>query len=324
MRFDGFYGNERTKQILSGIFDTRKIPNAILIDGPRGAGKKTLAHILAAAAVCESKDELPCGICRQCRNAFAHAHPDISLFEGSSARSIGVDIVRKIRLDAYVKPNDADRKVYIFSDAQNMTEQAQNALLKILEEPPAYVLFILTSDSRSHILETVRSRSQIVSVGPVTEEAAEKALISFGVNAEDALRAARISGGIIGRAKIMLDEGFAEIASFATDFTKALCSADLYSFVRLSGKLEKDSGLFASFLELLPALFRDAISLRNGGNASLSGFADEAALLSRFAPVAKIFKALNTALESQKAADMYVNMTLCLTAMFSQLWSDLH
>lgn len=326
MRFNGFYGNSRTKTILSGMFDNRRIPNAILIDGPRGAGKKTLAGILAAAAVCQSDGEVPCGGCRQCRNAFAHAHPDIKLYgvDGSSTRTIGVDIVRQIRLDAYVKPNDASRKVYIIADAQNMTEQAQNALLKILEEPPNYVLFILTCDLRSHMLETIRSRSQMVSVGAVTDEEAVLALASDGIAREDALRAAHISGGNIGRAKIMLSEGFSEISEFMSDFTKALYSADLYSFVRLSGRLEKDSGLFDSFLELLPALFRDSISIRNGGKASLSGFDAEAAAISRSAPLKKIFSALNTALDSQKAADMYANVTLHLTTLFSQLWRDFH
>ncbi|CDZ23991.1 DNA polymerase III subunit gamma and tau [[Clostridium] cellulosi] len=325
MRFNGFYGNNRTKTILSGMFDNRRIPNAILIDGPRGAGKKTLAGILAAAAVCQSDGEVPCGVCRQCRNAFAHAHPDIKLYGADgSTRTIGVDIVRQIRLDAYVKPNDASRKVYIIADAQNMTEQAQNALLKILEEPPIYVLFILTCDLRSHMLETIRSRSQMVSVGTVTDEEAVLALASDGITREDALRAAHISGGNIGRAKIMLSGGFSEISDFMSAFTKALCSTDLYSFIRLSGRLEKDSDLFNAFLELLPALFRDAISVRNGGKATLSGFDAEAAAISRSAPLKKIFNALNTALDSQKAADMYANVTLHVTALFSQLWRNFH
>lgn len=324
MRFDGFYGNERAKEILSGMFDAHRIPHAILIDGPRGCGKKALARILAAAAVCESDSELPCSDCRQCQNAFNCTHPDIVLYEGSGSRSLGVDTVRKIRLDAYVNPNDAPRKVYILADAQDMTEQAQNALLKILEEPPSYVLFILTADSRSHILETVRSRSQTISIGAVCEDDAVKALVTEGISREDALRAARISGGIVGRAKIMLGEGFSEISKFTADFTKALCSTNLYNFLCLSGRLEKDGELFASFLELLPALFRDSISVRNGGRASLSGFTDEALLLSRSAPVKKIFNAQNTALDSQKAADRYANLTLHLTALFSRLWRDLH
>ena len=209
------------------MFDTRRIPHAILIDGPHGAGKKSLARIISAAAVCESQGELPCGECRQCKNALGGTHPDISLFTGTGtgSRSFGVDAVRKIRLDAFVSPNDAARKVYILANIQDMTEQAQNALLKILEEPPASVLFILTCDSRSHILETVRSRAQVITAGAITENEAVRALEAQcnGISGEEALRAARVSGGIVGRAKLMLDEGFAEISDFTSAFTKALC-----------------------------------------------------------------------------------------------------
>lgn len=324
MRFDGFYGNETAKKILSGIFDSRHIPNAILIEGPRGAGKKTLARILSAAAVCGSGSEIPCGKCRQCSNALAGVHPDITFFDCGTSRSFGVDSVRKIRLDAFVFPNDASRKVYILADAQGMTDQAQNALLKIIEEPPDYVLFILTSDSGSNILETVRSRSQIISVGPVDEARAADALTSDSVTREDALRAVRISGGIIGKAKIILDEGFDEISAFISEFTASLCSADMYSFIRLSGQLEKSSGLFTSFIELLPSFFRDAILLKNGGGSATSGFYDETMAISRRTTAKRIFGALNTALESQKAAERYANKTLHLTYLFSQLWQDFH
>lgn len=326
MRFEGFYGNDRTKEILSGMFDSRRIPHAILIDGPQGAGKKTLARIIAAAAVCVSQDEIPCGVCRQCKNALAGVHPDIRLYEGTSPRSFGVDLVRQIRDDAYVAPNDAARKVYILANAQNMTEQAQNALLKILEEPPASVLFILTCDSRSHVLETVRSRAQAISVGAVPEAEAARALTQQceGISSDDAVRAARISGGIIGRAKLMLDEGFAEISAFVSDFTKALCSTDLYAFLSLSGKLEKDGGLFTLFLDLLPALFRDAIALRSSGKADLSGFDNEARILSRAVTAKKLYKAELLALESQKAAVQNANLTLHVTTLFSCLWNVMH
>lgn len=326
MRFQGFYGNDRTKEILSGMFDTRRIPHAILIDGPKGAGKKTLARIIAAAAVCQSQGELPCGTCRQCSNALNDIHPDITVFEGSSLRSFGVDLVRKIRADAFVAPNDAARKVYILANIQNMTEQAQNALLKILEEPPSSVLFILTCDSRSHVLETVRSRAQSISVGAVSEADAARALNEQceGINSDKAARAARISGGIIGRAKLMLDEGFSEISAFTSNFAKALCSTDLYAFLSLSGKLEKDGGLFTSFLDLLPALFRDAISVRSQGKADLSGFDNEARLLSRAVTAKKLYKAELTALESQKAAGQNANLTLHVTTLFSHLWNVMH
>jgi DNA polymerase III subunit delta' len=122
----------------------------------------------------------------------------------------------------------------------------------------------------------------------------------------------------------MLDEGFAEISDFISAFTKALCSVDIYAFLSLSGKLEKDGGLFTSFLDFLPALMRDAISVRNGGTASLSGFESEARALSHNAAAKNLYKSELTALESQKAADQNANLTLHVTTLFSQLWRDMH
>lgn len=325
MRFNGFYGNPQAKITLSGIFDSRRIPHAILIEGAEGSGKKTLAKIIAVAAVCESKGELPCGECRQCRNAFSGNHPDITVNFAEGAKSFGVDAVRKIRLDAYVSPNDAIRKVYILADVQNMTEQAQNALLKILEEPPSFVLFILTCDSRAHVLETVRSRAQIISLGPVPEKETAAALSEqCDVTGDNALRAARLCGGIIGRAKLMLEEGFSEISDFVNQFAKAFCGSDLYNFLSLSGKLEKNRGLYTSFLDTLPALLRDAIAIKNGGGVKLSGCEEEAMLLARSVTTQRLYKAQLTALEMREAADRNANLTLLVTTLFSRLWQDLH
>jgi DNA polymerase III delta' subunit len=326
MRFDNFYGNAQAKDMLSGIFDSRRIPHAILIDGPEGCGKKTLAHILAAAAVCNSPDEIPCGNCRQCHNAVTGNHPDIVTFTGTGNRSFGVDAVRKIRLDAYVSPNDSERKVYILANIQDMTEQAQNALLKILEEPPKSVLFILTCDSRTHVLETVRSRAQCLSLGPVAESEIMHAIEQQcgDVMHDDVVRASRLSGGIIGSAKRMLDAGFLEISQFYNDFTKALCATDSYLFLSLSGKLEKDSELYVAFLDMLPALMRDAVAIKSGGATGLSGCEEEARILSRFATMEKLYRAQLTALASRQASDRNANLTLQLTTLFSQLWKDMH
>lgn len=343
MRFDGFFGNESAKAVLSGLFDSRRIPHAILIDGPRGAGKRTLARIVAAAAVCEksagptggplsgigetaSDAVLPCGVCRQCVNALGGTHPDITVAGASGGRAFGVDAVRRLRLDAYVSPSDAARKVYILTDTEDMTEQAQNALLKILEEPPEGVLFILTCDTRAHVLETVHSRAQPVSVGAIGEEDAARALKAQceGVSDEDARRAARISDGIVGRGKLMLDAGFGEIAAFAADFARAVSGTDFYAFLSLSARLEKDGGLYTAFCDLLPALLRDAIAVKNGGRAALSGLEAEASALSRAFGVKKLYKALLSSLEAAEAAARYANLTLALTYLFSRLWGDLH
>lgn len=122
------------------------------------------ARELAAAAVCSSKGRVPCGNCRDCRKAFANVHPDISYVrrpvddKGKAKKEIVVDQVRALLADSVVLPNESERKVYIIEDADLMNVQAQNAALKLLEEPPKGVIFILCAENAQLLLPTVRSR----------------------------------------------------------------------------------------------------------------------------------------------------------------------
>lgn len=122
------------------------------------------SRALATALVCSSKAERPCGICRDCRKALAGVHPDIINIapgtdaEGKRKRGISVDQVREVVADAQVMPNEAERKVYIFDDADSMNASAQNALLKLLEEPPASAAFVLCVPGEAALLPTIRSR----------------------------------------------------------------------------------------------------------------------------------------------------------------------
>lgn len=327
MRFEGFCGNTQTKKTLSGLFDRGRIPHAVLIDGPDGCGKKTLARIIAAAAVCESDGEKPCGQCRQCKNALLGIHPDIKLIEGDGdTGSIKIAAARQIRADAYVLPNDGPRKVFIIANAENMVEPAQNALLKVLEEPPKSVMFILTCDSRSNMLATVRSRMQCINVSEVSIQEAADTLIKIckDITPDEAARAAGISGGNIGKAKTILGEGFTVVSDFISSFVKAWCSQNLYNFLLFSGTLSKDKELFAAFLDILPVLIRDSIAIRSEGVKTLSGFDSEAKLLSSFATLKKLSDAQNIVYDAQQAAKRYANFSLNTTLLFSKLWRCIH
>lgn len=335
MRFYDFVGNDGAKELLAGAFDSGRVPHAFLIDGPAGSGRKMLAGIIAAAAVCESEGEKPCGRCRQCVNAFGGHHPDIALYTGTgAARSFSVDTVRSIRLAAYVAPNDAQHKVYILADAEQMTEQAQNALLKILEEPPAFTLFVLTCDGRSRILPTVLSRAQLITLGPVREEQAVEALLrrveknGETLSRQEALRASQLSGCLIGRAAEGLASGaFAEVSRLCADFAQAVCGSRPYEFLRLSGRLESNKALAAAFYGVLPELLRDAAVLKTAEGRQptlLSGCGEEARLLASRLPLARIVRLTDTALWMRAQADRYANATLLLTAAFARLWQDAH
>lgn len=173
-----FYGNNKVNEALVFYQRDGRFPHGILLEGEAGLGKKSFAKRIAAAAVCTGAGEKPCGQCAHCRKIEKGIHPDVvTVAPEEGKRSFKKEQVESLRFDAYIRPNEAARKVYILCEAQYMTVQAQNALLKILEEPPAGVMFILTCDNRFKMLETVRSRVVTLALEKVSTEDAVSALM---------------------------------------------------------------------------------------------------------------------------------------------------
>ena len=157
MGFDALLGNDRLKENLCRSVSRGRIAHFYLISGPEGAGKHTLAGLLAAAILCKSPEK-PCTTCPACRKVLSGTHPDFITVDDPEKKTVPVDLIRQARADVYVQPNEADRKIYLFPRAQDMGIPGQNALLKILEEPPPYGVFLLLTDNADKLLPTVRSR----------------------------------------------------------------------------------------------------------------------------------------------------------------------
>ena len=173
-----------------------RIPNSLLIEGRDREMCFSSARHIAAAMVCTGIIK-PCGECRDCQKAFSASHPDITLVTPEEKHKyIGVSEIRALRRDAFIKPNEAEARVFIIRDAENMNEEAQNALLKVLEEPPESVGIILTAVSRSRLLPTVRSRLMLINIdsesrkadAPVSDLAVAVLLDSASVNGYGILR----------------------------------------------------------------------------------------------------------------------------------------
>ena len=266
MGFEGLLGNARLKENLRRSIDSGRLSHFYLISGPKGSGKKTLARLMAAAAVCRDGNK-PCLACSACRKAMTNNHPDIITVTDPDHKAVAVKIVREYREDVYIKPNEADKKVYIFP--QELGTEGQNALLKILEEPPSYGVFILLAENPQQILTTVRSRCTLLQMESLPEELLLSQLQKQFPNADrEQLRAAaERSGGYLGQAAELLKEG--EVVSGRTKaFAKAFLDRDPAAITRLMVGMEKtkrDQAL--EEVEQWLHLLQNALSCRSGMTA---------------------------------------------------------
>ena len=182
-----------------------KIPqllsHAYLITGGCEASRAAYANRLAAAYLCEG-NQSPCGSCRHCRKVTAGIHPDvIRVTIPEDKKEIVVDQARALRTDAYICPNEGKRKVYVIDPADAMNNGAQNALLKVLEEGPSYAAFLLLASEPGKMLETVRSRCEILALPPEEEP----------VDPNQLARARQLAELMLNGNELEMAEGFAEL-----------------------------------------------------------------------------------------------------------------
>ena len=160
--FSGIAGNENLKEYFSAHLRSGRLAHAYLFVGPSGSGKTSFALALAAAMACRDTVHRPCGQCGNCRKILRMQCADLTMVtaDGDKAKSIKVDAIRQMKEDAGIFPNDLDFRVFLVDDASDMNVQAQNALLKLLEEPPENVFLFLLASDPSRLLPTVLSRVQ--------------------------------------------------------------------------------------------------------------------------------------------------------------------
>ena len=283
MQLGSLVEKEELKSRLSIAFGGDRFPNAAVLEGGTADGRRELALFLARAALCSGEGERPCGVCPNCVKALAGSHADLRVEGGSgAARSFHVDVVRSVRDDAFIRPNEAARKVFVLLEAQAMSEQAQNALLKVLEEPPPSVLFLLTVPSASMLLPTVRSRSQLFRLDGAEPCTADPELLS------------RIAA--------------------------ALCAPGEAELLFLTAPLIRDKESLSAVLEGLTLLFRDACALRAGASAGCrSGLPDDAAALSRALTRDSLFRLLTLTREAAAAQKRNANAALLVTTLCARL-----
>ena len=234
-------GNEKIKYSVSAWTENRRIPHAVLIEGEVCSGRHTLAAFLAQAAVCEGENP-PCGKCRGCSLALSLNHPDIIITAPESGKkNIAVSQVRALKSEAYIKPHSAERKVFIIDRADTLNEQSQNALLKVLEEPPQAAMFILIAETKASFLDTIISRCAVVSLSVPERQAALQYIKSkTDFSESQILKSLEISKNNIGKALKILQGNTVKTEESAREFLEAMLRTDEFSMLTVLSRFEKD------------------------------------------------------------------------------------
>ncbi|MBE6827881.1 MAG: hypothetical protein E7514_04590 [Ruminococcaceae bacterium] len=277
MTLNDFNLNTTEKDAVISYSVSGNFPHTMLVEGRDAAGRTEFAEFLANLILCANRTENPCGVCSACIKCAAHSHPDIKEYgEETDGAAFKVDTSREIRSDAFVLPNDSDKKVYIIKEAQNMNENAANAMLKILEEPPHFDYFILTCPSRSAMLDTILSRASLINIGESEEV--------FSEQAEDA----------------------------AVEISEALCSDTELAVVEAAAVLSSDKNLFLPVSGCLRVIFTDALIYKQTGK-NTSAYGETVEKISQKLSQAKIYAAVNAVTELSARFRQNANYNLLIT-----------
>lgn len=269
MGFEMLLGNDRLRENLSAAARRGRFSHFYLISGPAGSGKHTLARLLSAAAVCR-ETEKPCLKCNACRKAMAASHPDIFTLTDAEHKTVPVKLVREMRADMFVRPNEADQKVCILP--QELGTEGYNALLKILEEPPSYAMFVLLTDNPEKILTTIRSRATELALQPLPDSTLQQVLSREypQQDSQSIAAAVRRSGGYLGQAKALLEAQEQESPQ-TRDFAQSYAGRSSLGLLQVLTGMEKwkRDALLTELMQW-EALLQEALVSRSGGQGASS------------------------------------------------------
>lgn len=287
-------GNKALRARLGEELSRGAVSHAYIIDGPAGSGKHTLALEIAAALSCENRAKegyaLPCGTCPCCRKILSGNSPDVMTVSREEDKvTMGVDVIRALRDDVPLYPNDLDVKIYIIEDAHTMTTQAQNALLLTLEEPPPFVMFLLLCEHTELLLETIRSRAPVLRMQPIGDEqmtaylqAPERpdvARTAKALPSEEFAALLRMANGRIGRALTLLEDKKRAPVLAGRQCAEQLCraladGASRATLLSIGLSLGTDRAELVARISLLQEALRDLLLLMHSEKAPLLFFTD--------------------------------------------------
>lgn len=280
--FSDIYGYDKIIEHLQNAIELNKVSHAYIFNGGIGAGKKMMASAFAKTLQCEKGEKNACGKCHSCIQADSFNQPDIIWVKHIKKTSIGVDDIREqLVMDMQIKPYSSRYKIYIIDEAEKLTVQAQNALLKTIEEPPAYGIIIFLTTNADIFLQTILSRCVKLDFKPLDDAVvAEYIKKKYKCTDYETRFAVAFAQGKIGRAETIITSGdfsqLKEEVMHVIKYAKDMSTAEIMSEVRniSNYKLTIDD-----YLDLMAMWYRDILVLKSTRDSNLIIFKDDTALL---------------------------------------------
>lgn len=321
-------GHEWAAELLCRSIATRRNTHAYLFTGPPQVGKTRLALALAQSLNCEVPDS-PCGQCPACRRIIAGSHPDVQVVVGTGAgRKIKIDQVRALQREAVLAPYEGRYRVYILRRVDRATTEAANSLLKILEEPPAHVVLILTAVHPEALPATVLSRCQCLHLRPVPAQVVEEALNARGLAPSDAHLLSRLSGGRVGWAvDASEDDAVLNQRQQELDQLLEFMAASRVERLDAAWKASRDTQDLLRRIELWMVWWRDLLLVRAGNDAHVlnADRSDELRKLMKQTTLSEIWAMLQALQRTSEQLQANVNARLALEGLLLKLphWQHL-
>lgn len=263
MNFNNVVGQEIVTRQLMNDIKFNRVNHSYIFDGPDGLGKNFIASIFIQTLICESHDVIACESCPACVKFKTNNNPDIKVL-ANTKKSIGVEEIREFFSDVTIRPFIGDRKIYLIKDAHTMTIQAQNAVLKTVEEPPAYVVIIFISENIEKILPTIKSRSKLLKFNTYSDLQIDEILQLK--DADDFI--IRYSEGVLGRARRLLeDQQFMSMREQVFDIAEKIVKLKSYaSSYELEDGLSNNIQNNPEILDMLMYIFCDILKFKSINN----------------------------------------------------------
>jgi DNA polymerase-3 subunit delta' len=307
--FHDILGHEQIIAHLQNAIEEDKVSHAYIFNGPEASGKMMLAEAFAMALQCEGEGKRPCLECRSCRQAADHNQPDIIYVSHEKLNTIGVDDIRtQINNDIDIKPYSSRYKVYIVDEAQKMNQQAQNALLKTIEEPPAYAIILLLTTNADSFLQTILSRCITLNLKAVKEDKIKEYLMKhYQIPDYQADICAAFSQGNVGKAiQLASSEEFGELKASVLQLMKRLEDIDLYEMTGAVKQIAEYKLSVNDYFDLMMIWFRDVLYLKATNDVDGLIFKDEVYDIKKQA-AKRSYQGIETILEALEKAKIRLN-----------------